>query len=368
MTNSDLREKLTDTLTLLGVPGVGRGRYNKLVSAFGSPERVLTASVAQLSAVPGISRSTASAIREQNDPDKARKSAARIVQLGWRVTFLKDSDFPPLLKRIGDPPPVLFSEGDLLTPDDKLVAIVGTRHASEGGRRYTHALAGKLAEAGLIVVSGMAEGIDAAAHKGALDAGGRTVAVWGTPLNLVYPPSNRELAERIKEKGLVYSEYLPEDQPSPSNFPERNRIVSGLSEAVIVIEAGRKSGALITAHYCIEQGRELFAVPGPPYSPRSIGCNQLIKEGARLLTDIDDLFNELPRLCSAVTAGKLKQTIDLTDTERTLVDMLAQGPLQIDQIARESGLPVAAILEYLLALELKGVVEELSGKRFALVQ
>jgi DNA processing protein len=290
------------------------------------------------------------------------------VQLGWAVSFQDSPDYPPLLKNADDAPAVLFRMGRPIEPDEKLIAIVGTRHATEAGRRFTHALSGKLVDAGLTVVSGMAEGIDSAAHRGALDAGGLTAAVWGTPLNLVYPPSNKQLAATIAERGTIYSEYLPDVQASPTNFPERNRIISGMSEAVIVIEAGHKSGALITAQYALEQGRELFAVPGAPHSPRSFGCNKLIKEGARLLTDVQDVFDELPRLGSAISAGRFKREVDLTENERRVVDLLADGPVQIDAISRETGLPVSDLMEYLLALELKGVIEELSGKRFGLVQ
>lgn len=365
-TNSATNEKLTDALTLLAIPGVGRVRYHKLVQAFGAPSGVLSAKVSQLTSVPGVSRAVASAIRKEADVEKARAAAARISELGWTVLHVDDAEYPPLLKRTADAPAILFRIGRPVDPDEKMIAIVGTRHATEAGRRFTHSLATKLVEAGLTVVSGMAEGIDSAAHKGALDAGGLTVAVWGTPLNLVYPPSNKKLAATIAERGAIYSEYLPDVQASPVNFPERNRIISGMSEAVVVIEAGQKSGALITAQYALEQGRDLFAVPGAPYSPRSIGCNKLIKEGARLLTDIQDVFDEIPRLGSAIKAGQFKRLVDLTDNERRIVDVLADGPVQIDAISRETGLPVSGLMEYLLALELKGVIEELSGKRFGL--
>ena len=368
MTNSELKDRLTDTIALLNIPGIGRGRFDKLVKRFGSPGAVLAASVSELTSVPGLSHVTASAIRDDYDGQKARQTAARIIQLGWTVLFPDLEDYPQPLLQIDDTPPLLFRIGQAALGNDKLIAIVGTRRASEPGRRFAHRLARGLAEAGITVVSGMAEGIDSAAHKGALDAGGRTIAVWGTPLDRVYPASNRNLADRIKSTGSIYSEYLPEAEPSPANFPERNRIISGLSEGVVVVEAGEKSGALITARCALEQGRELFSVPGPPTSKRSAGTNNLIKHGARLLTGLDDIFDELPRLKGEIIAREFKQMPDMTEMEVRVVDLLSSGPLQIDQLCRETDVPVSELLEFLLALELKGIIEELSGKRFVLTE
>ncbi|MBK7142771.1 MAG: DNA-protecting protein DprA [bacterium] len=296
MTKNELTERLTDSLTLLQVPGIGKGRYNRLIQKFGSPSAALAASVHDLEAVPFLSHGLATAIKQQADPNTARATAARIFQLGWDVLFPDILGYPVALSRIPDPPPILFRMGDPIHEDDKLVGIVGTRHPSERGKLFTAKLAADLARAGITVVSGMAEGIDSAAHSGALDAGGKTIAVWGTSLDIVYPPTNKKLAERIAKQGAVYSEYLPGTSPDKAFFPERNRIISGLSEAIIVIEAGAKSGALITADHAIEQGRELFAVPGFPDALTSLGTNSLIKKGARLLTGIQDLFDDLPVL------------------------------------------------------------------------
>lgn len=366
MTGSELKERLTDTIALLNIPGIGSGRFSKLVAALGSPRAVLEANISRLELVPGISRSLASAIKEHRDGEKARQTAARIIQLGWSVLFPDQPDYPARLAQIADPPPVLFRVGEAVTSDRGMIGIVGTRHASEGGRRFAYRLAGDLARQGVTVVSGMAEGIDSAAHKGALDAGGTTVAVWGTPLNQVYPSTNRELAEQIEGKGAIYSEYFPDTEPNPAHFPERNRIISGLSEGIVVVEAGKKSGALITARCALDQERELFAVPGAPASGRSFGTNELIKSGARLLTGIEDIFEELPRLKGEVSAHRFRQMPDLTEMELRLVDLLSAGPLQIDNLSRKAELPVSEAMEFLLALELKGVVQELAGKRFVL--
>jgi DNA processing protein len=212
----------------------------------------------------------------------------------------------------------------------------------------------------------MADGIDASAHYGALEAGGKTVAIWGTSLEIVYPSGNRKLSREIAGHGAIYSEYLPGTGPEKGYFPDRNRIIAGMSEGVVVVEAGLKSGALITAELANEQGRELFAVPGWPDQPMSYGTNWLLKKGARLLTGIQDIFDELPRLAGVVAARKFEAAPDLTDPERQVVKLLSEEPLNIDQLSRKSGLPVSDLLEYLLAMELKGVVQELSGKRFIL--
>jgi DNA processing protein len=364
--NSETKERLVDTIALLSIPGIGRGRLARLVSHFGSPSQALAASFEALAAVPGLSDVLAGAIKEKFDPEEAKKNAARIAQLGWAVLFPDSPEYPPLLAQIDDRPPLLFRSGEPVSTADKLIGIVGTRHATEWGRRFTGRLAAELTQAGVTVVSGMAEGIDAAAHRGALETGGKTIAVWGTPLDQAYPPSNRELAVQIQKQGAVYSEYWPGVVTNPSNFPERNRIISGMSEGVIVIEAGLKSGALITAQFALDQGRELFAVPGRPDAERAVGANNLIKQGAKLLTCTKDVFDEIPRLSGELTAKRVKQKPDLTDIEIKMVDHLSSGPIQIDQLCRLAAMPVSELMEYLLALELKGVVQELPGKRFVL--
>ena len=366
LTSTELQQRITDTIALLQVPGVGRGRFSKLVKQFGTPSDVFERSLGDLETVTGISRTIATAIKSAHDKEAARTIYARIAQLGWEILFPEHAEYPKPLCTIPDSPPLIFRVGLPWTPDDKMIAIVGTRHASEKGRQFTTTLAGELTRAGMTIVSGMAEGIDSAAHIGALDAGGKTVAVWGTPLNLVYPPINRGLAERIGKTGSVYSEYFPDTRVDPAYFPERNRIISGLSEGTIVVEAGRKSGALITASCAVAQGRELFAVPGAPDNPHSLGTNALIKNGARLLTEAQDLFDEIPRLRGEVTARRFQALPDLTDTEKRVVSAMVGGPFQLDQLSRLVELPVAELMEYLLALELKGVVQELSGKRFGL--
>lgn len=363
---SELNERLIDTIMLLETPGVGRGRFRTLVDRFGSAGAVLGGSMAELESVPGISHTIASAIKNESDPPHGKELCRRIAKLGWTVIFPESVEFPQTLTRIPDPPPVLFRLGEPWRNSDKLIAIVGTRRPTEKGRLAAFNLAADLARAGIGVVSGMADGIDSSAHLGALEAGGKTVAIWGTSLDIVYPMGNRGLSQKIIKQGAVYSEYFPGTGPEKGYFPERNRIISGMSEGVVVVEAGLKSGALITAELALEQGKELLAVPGWPDQPMSFGTNALIKKGARLLTGVQDIFDELPRLAGAVVARRFEAAPDLTEPERQIVKLLSEEPLNIDQLSRKSNLPVSDILEYLLAMELKGVVQELSGKRFVL--
>ncbi len=361
-----LKEKLTDTIGLLNIPGIGRGRFHRLVKAFGSPSAVLSAPIHELQVVPGISPALASSIISQYDRDKALQVSSRVVELDWAALFPDSPEYPKQLLTIPEQPLLLFRMGQAIDEGDKMIAIVGTRHPTEGGKRFAANLARSLAQEGITVVSGLAEGIDSAAHDGALQGGGKTVAVLGNSLEIVYPRSNRALTARIKEQGALYSEYLPGTRPDPAHFPERNRLISGLAEGVVVIEAGKKSGALITATHALEQGRELFAVPGSPGARMSIGANALIKSGARLLTSVEDIFEELPRLKAGVAVKRFTQLPEMTEVEKKIVGLFSSGPLQIDQVARTLNLPVAELMEFLLALELKGVLQEVSGKRFIL--
>jgi len=366
LTNSELEDRLTGAIALLKIPGVGRVSYNKLVKRFGSPEAVFKASIDEISMVERISRGIASSIKKECDLQKAGQIASKVVQLGWRTMFFDDDDYPEQLKMIPAPPPLLFATGQELKQDEKLIAIVGTRHATEAGELFTYKLATELASEGITVVSGMAEGIDSAAHKGALDAGGKTIAVWGSSLDIVFPASNRKLGEKIKKQGAVYSEYLPETRPDKAYFPERNRIISGLSSGIVVVEAGEKSGALITAGHALEQGKEIFAVPGSPGALKSQGVNNLIKKGARLLTSVQDIFDELPLLKNQILVKKFNRLPDMTETEQKIVGLFAEGPNQLDQISREVKLPVGELTEFMLAMELRGIIRELPGKRFVL--
>ncbi len=364
-TNKERRQRLINTIAVLSVSGIGRRRLQKLVKALGSVDAIETATIAKLSAIQGISRSIASALQSL-DKKKATEYADRVDKLGWTYLFPDDPEYPKPLSQIDSAPPILFRLGLPYQPNEPMIAIVGTRHPTENGRLFASSLARALAESGVTVVSGMAEGIDSSAHTGALESGGKTIAVWGCSLDHIYPPSNKGLAEKIRENGTIYSEYLPGTRPDRAFFPERNRIIAGLSCGVVVVEAGERSGALITVEHAIQQGREIFAVPGPPGAKMSIGTNRLLKKGAALITSVDDIFTELPTLKGDILVKKIVRMPDMTETERCIVSTFTNGPLQIDQISRATSISMPELSQLLLALELKGVVTELSGKRFIL--
>ncbi len=366
MIEAERKERLVVTLGLLAVPGIGRGRLCKLIDVLGGVEKIPETPLSVLAAVPGISRTQATTIKEAYDEGKAHEVVARIDKLGWTVLFPDDAEYPRQLTTISPVPPVLFRVGLPQKPDDKVIAIVGTRHPTEQGRIFGFGLARSLAENGIVVASGMAEGIDSVAHAGVLEAGGHTIAVWGCSLDYVYPPTNKSLAKRIRQDGTIYSEYLPGTHPDRTYFPERNRIISGLSDGVVVVEAGRKSGALITAAHALEQNRPIFAVPGHPSAPTSIGTNELIKSGAVLLTSADDVFSELPRLKGELVIKRITELPNLTPMEKEILDHCSVEPVQIDQISRAVRVPIEDLTQFLLALELKGIIRELSGKRYVL--
>ncbi|MDJ0711645.1 MAG: DNA-processing protein DprA [Woeseiaceae bacterium] len=271
-----------------------------------------------------------------------------------------ESDYPELLGQVPGPPMVLYVNGDVDALHLPALAIVGSRNPTQGGRRNAHDFAQHLASGGLSITSGMAQGIDAAAHQGALDAGGRTVAFLGTGIDRVYPPANRALAHAIAERGALVSEYPLGSPPEKWHFPERNRLISGLSLGTLVVEAARRSGSLITARLAAEQGREVFALPGSIHNPLARGCHELIRQGAKLVETADDILAELGQL-----TGHLRPSADDTDYE-ILRGALSHDPVGIEELGKQSGLTIDQLSSMLLILELHGEVESLSGGRFAL--
>lgn len=340
----------------------------RLVKGFGSASAALESSVSDLEERGGLSRALASRIKSELDTAAATRTLERISQLGWGVTLDSSLDYPGPLLEIAGRPPVLFYLGDLRDGDVDAIGVVGARRATEEGRSFAARLAGDLARSAITVVSGMARGIDRAAHQGALDAGGRTLAVLGCSLDYQFQPADRRLLERIAAAGAVISEFLPGAPTLPEHFPRRNRIISGLSQGVVVVEAGEKSGALLTAQNALDQNRELFAVPGFPGRRASVGTNTLIKNGAAALTEAADIFERLPRLKRQVTARRVITLSDYTPVERQIIESVTDGPVQLDRLSAQVGLPVTDVMPTLLALELKGVVRELSGKRFSLAE
>lgn len=338
--------------------GLGRRRARALATTLGGPAAVFGASAAHLRAL-GVGEEVACELREA--PARAAREAAALARLDATVVPWTDPRFPARLRETADPPLVLVRQGDL-DPDAPAVAIVGARRASAYGRRVAEDLAAGLASAGVVVVSGLAAGIDAAAHRGALRAGGRTVAVLATGIDRVYPAWNAGLAREIVASGAVVTEFPLGTAPLPYHFPQRNRIVSGLALATVVVEAAEQSGSLITAQCALDQGREVFAVPGPLGSALQQGPHRLIREGATLVRSAEDVLREVaPALVSAVRTAAVA---GLSGEERRVLAVVTADGSSVDDVIRQAGVEASPALELLLALELRGLVRQEPGKRF----
>jgi DNA processing protein len=335
------------------------------MDAFGSAERILAARRDQLAAVDGVSATVAENIsrwQEFADPvaelDKAR-------ELGAHVITAEDDEYPAALREINDPPIVLYVRGRLTERDRNAVAVVGSRRASHYAMECAKKLSFQMAYAGLSVISGLARGIDTAAHQGALAAKGRTVAVIGSGLGHLYPPENAELADRIAGQGAVLSEFPVDRKPDRQTFPIRNRIVTGCSFGVLVVEAGANSGALISANQAAEQGRTLYAVPGRIDQPTCLGSNRLIQQGAKLVTSVDDILDDLPLVFSKQPELPAAPPVaGLTPEQQKILDALGSSETPLDAVIATSGLPASVVSSTLLALEIRRLVKQLPGKRF----
>jgi DNA processing protein len=271
------------------------------------------------------------------------------------------------LKEIDQPPPVLYVRGTLKTEDEWAVAVVGTRRISAYGRQVSEELAASLAQSGVTVVSGLARGVDAVAHQSALKAGGRTLAVLGSGVDRIYPPEHRGLAEQMLAHGALLSDYAPGTPPDASNFPPRNRIISGLSMAVVVVEAGETSGALITAQFAVDQGRDVFAVPGNILAPQSKGTNRLIQQGAQPLLAVRDLLETLD-LNLATEQRSVRKVLPANEVEARLLGLLGPEPMHLDEIGQQTGLPIERVSATLVMMELKGLVRQVGGLNYVAVR
>ena len=355
----DDRERL---ILLNTIPDVGSLRFRRLLDAFGSLAAIFTASAAQMRQVEGIGPVLAERIAGwPHEPSAAEDELRRAERAGCAVITWLDEAFPVVLKNIPDPPMVIYMKGQWVPEDQTAVGVVGSRLASLYGQQMAQRLAHDLALHGVTIVSGLARGIDGAAHRGALKAQGRTIGVIGSGFNRFYPPEHVDLAEEIAAHGAVISEYPMEMEPVPANFPRRNRLISGLSLGVVIVEAAKRSGALITADCALEQGREVFAVPGKADSATSQGTHQLLRQGARLATSADDILEELGLGPGAAAPRR----VGVTDDERMLMEQLKRNePRDVDLLAEKTGLPAAVCASALLGLELKRLVKQLPGKRF----
>ena len=367
-------------LKLIRLDNVGPTTFGKLISHFGSVDRALGTSVSELAKIDGVGFKTAEQIFATRDKFDTTAELQLAEKLGVWIIHLDDKRYPPVLKQIYDPPPVLYIKGSLTRQDSLCISIVGARRCSLYGQEQSSRFAHFLASAGFTICSGMARGIDTAAHRGALSANGRTIAVQGCGLANIYPPENKKLSDLIAESGACVSELPLQYEPLMENFPPRNRIISGLSLGTIVVEAGSRSGALITARAALENNREVMAVPGKIDSPLSKGTHQLIKQGAKLIESVEDVMEALgyigQQLQSHVTAAAAKASekvetplfdagrLNLSGSEKTIYDYLSREPSHIDQIITETDLAPGSINAGLIALRLKGLIKQLPGSLF----
>lgn len=402
-----LSQETVNLLHLNLIQGIGPKTILHLVEVLGTAEKVLNASPQELEKIEEISSNARNTLVNKTLGCPLERELELIEEFGCHLITYYDEDYPPLLKQIDNPPLLLYVRGELKPEDALSIALVGSREAKDYGRRVSYQLSFQLAQRGLTVISGFAKGIDTCAHRGALEANGRTIAVMGNGLSIIYPAGNSELVEKVIDSGALVSEFPMGMKPRSENFPRRNRIISGLTFGTVVVEASNRSGALITARLASEQGREVFAVPGEIFSELSTGTHKLIDAGAKLISTVDDLLNALPqhfqnqitaaipvsgtdsdentqqtlpvnntefkRFDDAVTNATTENTNttpaipppDLTTDEKTVFNAIEIPSSHIDAIVRTTDLPISQVSSVLLMLELKGIIQQLPGKMFS---
>jgi DNA processing protein len=348
------------------IPGIGRARFSQLERYFGNIEQAWHAGPAELKAA-GLDTRSIDAIVDSRPEISLDTEMEMLERYQVKALTWNDPAFPDRLKQIYDVPPLLYIRGTLAPEDEWAIAIVGTRRATIYGRDVTERLVTDLAHNRITIVSGLAHGIDSVAHRTALKAGGRTIAIFACGLDLVYPSENTRLAQDIMEQGALISEYPLGTRPRADNFPRRNRIMSGLSLGVVVTEAGESSGALITANLALEQNREVFAIPGSILSPASRGTNRLIQEGAKLVRNAGDVLEEL-NLTMIPQQLEMRELVPADETESLVLKHLCNEPTHIDEVCRRSQLPIATVSSTLAMMELKGMVRQLGGMNYALAR
>lgn len=361
-------------LALARVKGLGCASFKRVADHFDDPRQVFSVSEKELSEVPGLDREAIRGLLTFSKWEEVNSEIQRVFEAGARIVPFNAPGYPARLRMIADPPPFLYLRGELLGEDEKAVAVVGSRSASEYGKKITRTLCRDLASLGLTVVSGMARGIDGEAHAATLAARGKTVAVLGSGVDVIYPPEHKELYGEICKIGAIVSELPMGSPPLSYNFPARNRLISGLSLGVVVVEATERSGSLITARLALEQGREVFAVPGEAGASRSRGTHQLIRQGAKLVESVEDILEEIaPQLLTPAGTARRGSSpshpslpFDGGPEANKLLDLLLHGLQQIDELIESSGLSAAKVTELLLELEIRGIVKQLPGKKFRL--
>ena len=354
-------------IALSGIKGIGSVTFKNLLMKFGDPETIFKSSASELSTVEGIRKETVEGIvnkRFETDPCAELK---KIESCGARIVTFNDPEYPASLKEIHDPPVIIYMKGAEIPRNKSFIAVVGSRNATHYGLKAAEEFGQGIARRGLGVVSGMALGIDAASHWGCIEGKGFTVAVLGTGIDIVYPGKNKKLFEKIMESGTVVTEFPVGTSPSPQNFPKRNRIISGLSRGVLVVEATRNSGSLITASIALDQGRDVFAVPGSIESFKSRGCHFLIKHGAMLVENADDIMEGLgmnyPGAVKSDTFIK-KELPEMNDIEQIIYNIISSYPMHIDQIQKQGNFASGDLSGILTKMELRGIIKQLPGKMF----
>jgi DNA processing protein len=344
------------------VRGIGAVRLRGVLDYFGSLEIAWQAPADALIAA-GLSPKIVESLLKVRAENLAERAWEYTRRKNIQVLTWDEEQYPRRLRQIDQPPPLIYVSGTIAPADDFAVAIVGTRRITGYGRQVTEELASSLARSGVTVISGLARGVDGCAHEAALKAGGRTIAVLGSGVDIVYPPEHRGLAARIVEQGALISDYAPATHPDAGNFPPRNRIISGMSMAVVVVEAGEESGALITATFAAEQGRDVFAVPGNITAPQSKGTNRLIRDGAIPLLKVEDVLEEL-HLTKVPQHQQARLSLPADETEAALLSALVNEPLHIDELCARTGLPVEKVSAALVMMELKGMVRGIGGMQY----
>ena len=348
------------------IPGIGRIRLTQLENYFGNLGSAWQATPAELKQ-SGLDNGSIHAVNHCRPRISLEAEMEKLDRYGVKVLTYHDPDYPSRLKEIYDYPPILYVRGCLFPEDEWCLAVVGTRRATVYGRQVTEEIVADLARSKITIVSGLAKGIDSVAHHSALEAGGRSIAVLGCGLDVVYPAENANLARSIIQQGALISEYPLGVRPRADNFPRRNRIMSGLSLGVLIVEAGETSGAMITAHLALEQNREVFAIPGSILSPASSGTNRLIQEGAKLVRDYTDILEEL-NLTAVAQQMEMRAVMPASDTESRLLKQLSAEPTHIDEVCRLSGLPVSVVSSTLAVMEIKGLVKQVGTMSYVLAR
>jgi DNA processing protein len=352
-------------IALCSIPALGPVTVRRLLAAFGTPEAVFRAAQGQLASVDGIDSKRAEAIKAFSG-EALERDLEKLKGEGIRVITTLSEEYPEALREVPSAPLVLYVKGEIRKENRFAIAVVGTRTPSPYGVSVTERMASELASTGFTVVSGLARGIDSAAHRGSLRAGGRGIAVLGSGMDVPYPPENRGLMERLAGSGAVLTEFPPGTRPFKGNFPMRNRIISGLALGVLIVEAARDSGALITARHALEQNKEVFAIPGNINSAASSGTNELIRQGARIVVRAQDIVEELAPVLKGFIKSAKAEKAEISSEEKAICDIMTGEPRHVDALSRQSGLTASKTLALLLHLELKGVVKQTEGKMFHL--